>query len=160
MGLEKDLTTKFFASEEEKEKYSAETIKEIERQMLEHVPEYEIDTGFVVDVADGDIADLLTRWKIWENENRDRLFRKLIEEIGEYAEAIEFENGSTNKKKKFGDVSADDMLEEEICDVVMMALALARYEGLNIRTVLKNVSKKLEKHSNGGERGAQKTNKK
>jgi len=124
-------------------------IKENERKVLARDVEYEMGTGDLVDYADDDIADLLRRWKIWENENRDRLFRKLMEEIGEYAEAIEFENGSTNKKKKFGDVSADDMLEEEICDVVMMALTLARYEGLEIRTVLENISKKLEKKRTG-----------
>ena len=126
-----------------------EDIKEKEQEVLARDIEYEMGTGDLVNYADDDIADLLTRWKIWETENRDRLFRKLMEEIGEYAEAIEFENGSTHKKKKFGDANPDDMLEEEVCGIAMMVLALARYEGLEIRTVLENISKKLEKTRTG-----------
>jgi phosphoribosyl-ATP pyrophosphohydrolase len=120
-----------------------EAIKKREREVLTRSPNISLDAVLVVETADDDIFDLLTRWKILKNDNRDRLLRKLMEEIGEYCEAVEFENGSTHKVKKFGDANPSDMLEEEVCDIVMMALALARYEGLEIRAVLENVSKKL-----------------
>lgn len=76
--------------------------------------------------------------------NKDRLFRKLIEECGEYAEAIEFENGSSGKVKKFKDkATPQQKLHEEICDVIMMALALAHKDGLSVDEVLKTIYKKL-----------------
>ena len=131
------------------DKMDWEKVKKAEQDALNAEVKWEISVESIVNTTDDDIADLLTRWKILENENRDRLFRKIVEELGELAEAIEFENGSTNKVKKFKGKNPGDMLEEEICDVVMMALALAKYEGLGIRTVLENVSKKLEKKRTG-----------
>lgn len=75
--------------------------------------------------------------------SRDRLLRKLMEEMGEYCEAIEFDLGATRKKEKFGDKNPRDMLHEEISDVVMVALALASFEGLTVSNVLENINKKL-----------------
>lgn len=130
-------------AEDEEARLRLEAIKEKERRILTATPDYQPELTSVVETADSDIMDLLDRWKILKNENRDRLIRKLMEEIGEYCEAVEFENGSTHKVKKFGDANPYDMLEEEVCDIVMMALALARYEGLEIRAILENISKKL-----------------
>ena len=67
-------------------------------------------------------------------QSRDRLFRKLVEECGEYAEAIELFYGATRKV---------DKLEEEIADVVMVGLALARIEGMTIEDVLNTIILKL-----------------
>lgn len=78
----------------------------------------------------------------WGDKNR--LFRKLIEECGEYAEAIEYENGSSGKVKKLKDkATPQQKLHEEICDVIMMALALAHKDGLSVDDVLKTIHKKL-----------------
>lgn len=77
--------------------------------------------------------------------DRDRLFRKLLEEIGEYAEAIEFDNGATRKVKKFQGKDPKAMLKEEISDVIMVALALARAEGFFIEDVLESIETKLSK---------------
>jgi len=75
--------------------------------------------------------------------NRDRLFRKLVEETGEYAEAIEFSNGSTRKVKKYSNIDPKDKLQEEICDIVMVALALASKEDLFIVDCLSRIRDKL-----------------
>ena len=74
---------------------------------------------------------------------RERLFRKLIEEAGEYGEAIEFHNGSTRKKAKFAGEDSKEKLAEEAADIVMVALALAKTEGLDIRSVLDVITEKL-----------------
>lgn len=76
--------------------------------------------------------------------DRDRLFRKLIEEAGEYAEAMEYERGATRKVAKYqGETTPKEKLTEEISDVVMVALALARTEGLMIEDVLSIINRKL-----------------
>lgn len=75
--------------------------------------------------------------------SRDRLLRKLFEEIGEYCEAIEYSNGSTRKVQKFKGIDPKSKLSEEISDVVMVALALARTEGLDISSVLEIIKEKL-----------------
>ena len=76
--------------------------------------------------------------------NRDRLLRKLIEESGEYAEAIEYNNGSTRKIAKYaGLVSAKEKLDEEVVDLVMITLALAHIEGFSIKKVLLQIFDKL-----------------
>ena len=77
--------------------------------------------------------------------SRERMFRKLIEEVGEVAEAIEFDNGATRKMKKFQGQDPKEKLVEEISDVVMAGLALARIEGLVIEDVLRNIEVKLLK---------------
>lgn len=75
---------------------------------------------------------------------RDRLFRKLVEEVGEYAEAIEYEQGAERKVAKFeGKVSPKEKLVEEVVDVVIVALALARIEGLRVEGVLGAINSKL-----------------
>lgn len=79
--------------------------------------------------------------------SRDRLLRKLMEELGEYAEAVEYDNGSTNKIKKLQDVcTPKEKLQEEICDVAMMTFALASDAGLDVDDVLMRIWLKLEKH--------------
>jgi len=85
--------------------------------------------------------------------NRDRLLRKLMEELGEYAEAVEYDNGSTNKVKKLKDVcTPQEKLQEEICDVAMMTFALARDAGLEVNEVLIRVWQKLAKHQKNYEK--------
>lgn len=126
-----------------------EEVRKAEQDALYADVKWERSAETLISITNDEIANLLTRWKIWKTENRERLFRKLVEELGEYCEAIEFENGSTNKVEKFKDITPDEKLEEEICDVIMMSLALARYEGLNIEKVLENIHNKLEKYSKG-----------
>jgi NTP pyrophosphatase (non-canonical NTP hydrolase) len=75
--------------------------------------------------------------------DRERLFRKLIEEAGEYGEAIEYDNGSTRKMAKFSGTNPKDKLHEEVVDVVMVGLALAGTEGLKVRDVLEMIVDKL-----------------
>jgi NTP pyrophosphatase (non-canonical NTP hydrolase) len=76
--------------------------------------------------------------------SRDRLFRKLAEETGEYAEAIEYLNGSTRKVAKFaGKETPEEKLKEEVSDMVMMGLALARVEGMHVKDVLLEIYRKL-----------------
>jgi len=76
--------------------------------------------------------------------NRDRLLRKLMEELGEYAEAVEYDNGSSAKIRKFKDkATSQEKLHEEICDVAMMTLALANNAGLKTNDVLKTIHEKL-----------------
>lgn len=74
---------------------------------------------------------------------RDRLIRKLCEETGEYCEAVELANGATRKLAKYPNVSPQNKLAEEISDVVMVGLALARIEGLMIEDVLDIINRKL-----------------
>lgn len=77
-------------------------------------------------------------------DDRDRLFRKLVEETGEYAEAIEYNNGSTKKVEKFKDkATPQEKLEEEIVDIFMIAVALGQIENLSIFTMLERLRKKL-----------------
>ena len=79
--------------------------------------------------------------------NRDRLLRKRMEELGEYEEAVEYDNGSTNKVKKLKDVcTPKEKLQEEICDVAMMTFALARDAGLDENQVLCRIWRKLDRH--------------
>lgn len=76
--------------------------------------------------------------------DRDRLIRKTMEELGEYVESVEYLYGSSGKVEKFkGKASPQEKLHEEICDVIMMALALAHKDGLSIDDVLKTIHKKL-----------------
>ena len=78
--------------------------------------------------------------------NRDRLIRKLVEEFGEYCESVEYLNGSSGKIEKFKDkATPQEKLHEEICDVIMMALCLARKDGLSINEVLNRIYTKLYK---------------
>jgi len=77
--------------------------------------------------------------------NRERLFRKMIEEAGEYGEAIEYYNGATRKVKKFQGKDAKEMLREEISDLVMVGLALASLDDLGIEDVLTRIKNKLER---------------
>jgi len=74
---------------------------------------------------------------------RDRLLRKLLEETGEYCEAIEYAHGATRKIEKFKGISPGEKLVEEIADVTMVALALASIEGASIQNVLEIIRQKL-----------------
>jgi len=75
--------------------------------------------------------------------DRDRLFRKLIEEAGEYGEAVEFSNGSTRKRAKFKGEDPKEKLCEEAADIVMVALAISSLDGIGIRAVLNKIMIKL-----------------
>lgn len=75
--------------------------------------------------------------------DRDRLFRKLIEEAGEYGEAIEFSHGSTRKKAKFKDEDPKEKLCEEAADIVMVALAISSLDDIGIRAALNRIIAKL-----------------
>ena len=77
--------------------------------------------------------------------DRDRLLRKMLEEIGEYAEAVEFKNGATRKLAKFSGQDPHYKLKEEISDVIMVALALARVDGLKIEDIFEVIKEKLSK---------------
>lgn len=75
--------------------------------------------------------------------DRDRLLRKLMEEVGEYCEAIEYANGATRKIEKFDGIDPQAKLKEEISDVVMVALALARIDGHLTADILEVIKEKL-----------------
>ena len=78
--------------------------------------------------------------------DKHRLMRKVVEECGEYFEAVEYELGSSGKTKKFKGIATPiEKLQEEICDVVMMALAVARKDGLSVEDVLDRIKEKLIK---------------
>lgn len=94
-----------------------------------------------MDLTIDELIDLLGK-RGWGN--RDRLIRKLAEEFGEYCESVEYLNGSSGKIEKFKDkATPQQKLHEEICDVIMMALALAHKDGLSVDDVLKTIHKKL-----------------
>jgi len=78
-------------------------------------------------------------------DNRDRLLRKMIEELGEYAEAIEYYNGSIKKIEKFKDKGTPtEKLREEIVDVFMIVMALGQLEDLSIYDIFERLKTKLE----------------
>jgi len=79
--------------------------------------------------------------------DRDRLFRKMVEEFGEYAEAIEYYNGSTRKKKKLGGLDPVAKLREEVADMLMITLALAKVEGMDIVRACDMAASKLEQRT-------------
>lgn len=100
----------------------------------------------LLELAD-QVGDLIRNLRERGFDNRDRLFRKLVEETGEYAEAIEYNNGSTKKKEKFsGKTTPREKLEEEIVDVFMIALALGQFEGFSLYEMLDRLKTKLEQH--------------
>ena len=78
---------------------------------------------------------------------RDKLFRKLSEEVGEYAEAIELLYGNKRKVEKFLGLNSMDRLRDEITDVIMIALCLAEIDGLGVDRVLDSVLEKIKKFS-------------
>ncbi len=91
-----------------------------------------------------EVEDLIANLRERGYDSRDRLFRKLVEETGEYAEAIEYNNGSTKKVAKFKDkVTPQEKLEEEIVDVFMIAVALGQIEGLRLYEMLERLRDKL-----------------
>jgi NTP pyrophosphatase (non-canonical NTP hydrolase) len=91
-----------------------------------------------------EVEDLIANLRERGYDNRDRLFRKLVEETGEYAEAIEYNNGSTKKVEKFkGKATPQEKLEEEIVDIFMIAVALGQLEGLRLPEMLKRLRDKL-----------------
>lgn len=78
--------------------------------------------------------------------DRNRILRKIMEELGEYAEALEYNNGCSRKAKKFeGGPTPREKLREEIADLFMVVVALARLEGLGILDVGEIVVDKLSK---------------
>jgi NTP pyrophosphatase (non-canonical NTP hydrolase) len=93
-----------------------------------------------------EVEDLIRNLRERGFDNRDRLFRKLVEETGEYAEAIEYNNGSTKKVEKFKDKETpSEKLEEEIVDIFMITLALGQIERLSMAEMLKRLRDKLKK---------------
>lgn len=77
---------------------------------------------------------------------RDRLFNKLMEEVGEYCEAVEFQNGSSRKVAKFSGENPDEKVAEEISDVLMMAFALLNYHEISIDDAVERMIRKLDGH--------------
>lgn len=77
-------------------------------------------------------------------DDRNSLFIKLLEEIGEYAEAIEYEKGVKRKVDKFN-ISPEEKLQEEIADVLLIVLALGKQEGLNLKDLLERIKEKFAK---------------
>jgi len=90
-----------------------------------------------------DVEYYITLLRLRGFNSRDRLLRKLMEEAGEYAEAMEYNDGSTRKVAKFKGENPAEMLKGEATDLIIIALALASIEGLNIRTALQGVVDKL-----------------
>lgn len=91
------------------------------------------------------VEDLIKNLRERGFDNRDRLFRKMAEEFGEYAEAIEYYNGSTRKVEKFKDkATPKEKLEEEIVDMFMIVLALGGIEGFSTCEMLERLKSKLE----------------
>lgn len=85
----------------------------------------------------------------WGDKNK--LFYKLVEEVGEYSEACSYANGSTAKIAKFKDKATPiQKLHEEIVDVIMMGFALAYQDGLEVEDVLERIAEKLEGKENNG----------
>jgi NTP pyrophosphatase (non-canonical NTP hydrolase) len=81
---------------------------------------------------------------------RERLQRKMAEELGEYAEAIEYFNGATRKVAKFKDkVSPEEKLCEEAVDMLMIACAIVQAEGIDIFDALEAVAAKLDEREKG-----------
>ncbi len=97
-----------------------------------------------------EVDDMIDRLKDRGFDTRDRLFRKLVEECGEYAESIEYYNGNSRKVEKLSKyASPEEKLKEEISDVILVALGLANLDGLKISDVLLLVKKKLSEREDG-----------
>ena len=94
---------------------------------------------FELDDLYDDVDKIINRYE----DDRNSLFIKLLEEIGEYAEAIEYEKGVKRKVDKF-DVSPEEKLREEIADVLLIVLALGKQEGLNLKDLLERIKGKFE----------------
>ena len=96
----------------------------------------------VVHQLDSLIDNLLQRI----GTDRNRILRKIMEELGEYAEALEYHNGCSRKKAKFKDgPTPKEKLHEEIADLVMVVLALAKLEGLGTVDVGQMIVDKLSR---------------
>lgn len=77
--------------------------------------------------------------------DRDRILRKLAEELGEYAEALEYFHGASRKVEKFSGVaSPQEKLQEEALDLLMMAFAAVQAEGIGPTEACQMVADKLE----------------
>lgn len=85
--------------------------------------------------------------------DKDKLFKKIVEEIGEYSEALTFEAGATRKVAKYKGIFPKDKCREEICDVLMMALALAKMEDFTVLEALEAVNDKLKEREKEKIRG-------
>lgn len=77
--------------------------------------------------------------------NKNRILRKAMEELGEYCEALEYADGSKGKAKKLAPATPQEKCREEVVDVVMMGLALAKTEGLTVEEVLEAIRTKITK---------------
>lgn len=77
---------------------------------------------------------------------RDRILRKLAEELGEYAEAIEYFEGASHKVRKFADrATPKEKLEEEAIDLLLMAFAAIEAEGIDPLEAIGRVADKLQR---------------
>lgn len=87
--------------------------------------------------------DLFNRWG---KSTTERLFRKLVEETGEYSEALSYKAGNSGKVKKFeGGPTPDEKITEEIADVFLVAVCLAWAHGLSVTELFKLSCDKLNK---------------
>jgi len=100
-----------------------------------------------------EVNNLIDGLRVRGYTNRDRLLRKMIEEMGEYAEAVEYHNGATRKVKKFKGKDSKKMLREEISDLIMVGFALAKVDGYKIEDVLMSIRDKLSKREAEHQKG-------
>lgn len=94
---------------------------------------------FELDRFNDDVERIISRFK----NSKKSLFIKLMEEIGEYAEVIKYDDGDKRKLEKFNNVDVLEKFQEEIADILLIVLALARKDGLDLTGVLKKIKEKF-----------------
>lgn len=80
-----------------------------------------------------------------KGRGRDRLLRNFVEEMGEYAEAVEYASGGSDKVKKFdGKATPGEKLREESLNLLMLAFAAVQMEGVGAVDACHLVTKQLK----------------
>ena len=89
---------------------------------------------------------------------RDWLLRKLMEELGEYCDAVNLDEGESKRKlRKYGVLDRNDVIDsqkwdevtrkqitEEVTDIFYVALRILRLEKVSVETALSTVRSKKE----------------
>ena len=89
---------------------------------------------------------LLASRRFRGKDGKDRILRNLMEELGEYAEAVEYSLGSSDKMRKFdGKVTPAEKLREESLNLLMLAFAAVRAEDINIVEACQMVADQLKR---------------